>query len=251
MKQTLGLLLVVSLVCLPLMAQEAAPVATAQDEALPTVDQILNKLVEASGGKAALEKFTTRVSKGTFEIPEMGASGTIVIYAKAPNKMALQIEVEGFGTVKQGFDGTVAWEDNPMAGLVERSGAALAAARRESVFNRELVLKGQYKKLEVKGKQKVDDRDAYVVEATPEEGAVETWYFDAATGLLARIDAERESDQGVTPVENHLRDYRDVDGVKIPFSMENVLPAMTIKTTLEEVKHNVEIDDSLFTKPTM
>jgi len=51
-------------------------------EPLATLDQILEKLIEGSGGKAALEKLTSRQVKGTFEIPSMGASGTFESYAR-------------------------------------------------------------------------------------------------------------------------------------------------------------------------
>ena len=93
--------------------QAPTPATPAVTETLPTVDQVLDKYVEALGGKAAIEKATSRVGKGIFEIPEFGATGTLTLYAKAPNKTAVVIDVPGFGVVKQGCDGNVAWDDNP------------------------------------------------------------------------------------------------------------------------------------------
>jgi len=179
----------------------------------------------------------------------MGASGTLTIYAKMPNKSLVVVDVPGFGVIRQAFDGTVAWEDNPQSGVTEKSGAALATAKRDASFRRELELKTQYKQWEIKAKQKIGDQDVYVMTATPEEGAVETWYFDAATGLLARVDAERESPQGTTLIQASFKDYRDVEGLKTPFRIEQALPGMTIITKLDEVKQNVEIPDSQFAKP--
>jgi len=229
--------------------QAPAPAAPAVTESLPTVDQVLDKYLEALGGKAAIEKTTSRVSKGSFELPEFGANGTLTIYAKAPNKNAVVVDIPGFGVVRQGFDGTVGWDDNPQSGITEKSGPALAAAKRDAAFHREFDLKAQYKQLEIKGKQKIADQDVYAMVATPEEGAAETWYFDAVTGLLARVDAERESPQGTALVQSSFKDYRDVEGVKIPFRIEQALPGMTIITKIEEVKQNVEIADSQFVKP--
>ncbi len=229
--------------------QTAPPATPAVTEPLPTVDQVLDKYVEALGGKAALEKATSRVSKGSFELPEMGASGTVTVYAKAPDKTAVVVDIPSFGVIKQAFDGTVSWEDNPMSGLTEKSGAALATAKREASFRRELELKTQYKQWEIKGKQKLGDQDVYVMVATPDQGAVETWYFDAATGLLARVDAEREGPQGTALIQASFKDYRDVEGVKIPFRIEQVMPGMTIITKMDEVKQNVDIPDSQFAKP--
>ena len=256
MKRGLGVLLV-GLVAVSMVAGQAeqpqaptpAPAAPAVTESLPTVDQVLDKYVEALGGKAAIEKATSRVSKGTFELPEMGASGTLTIYAKMPNKSLVVVDVPGFGVIRQAFDGTVAWEDNPQSGVTEKSGAALATAKRDASFRRELELKTQYKQWEIKGKQKVGDQDVYVMTATPEEGAVETWYFDAGTGLLARVDAERETGQGTALIQASFKDYRDVEGVKTPFRIEQAMPGMTIITKIDEVKQNVDIPDTQFAKP--
>src|SRR5258706_15201573 len=55
-------------------------------EALPTLEQILDKYVRAIGGKAAVQAPASRVMKGTISLPSIGADGTIEIYAKAPNK---------------------------------------------------------------------------------------------------------------------------------------------------------------------
>lgn len=233
----------------PAAQAPAVQTPAAPSEPLPTVEQVLNKYIEALGGRAAIEKVTSRVSKGSFEIPAFGANGTLTLYTKAPNKEALVMDVPSFGNVLTGCDGNIAWSNNPMSGLTESSGAALAAAKRDARFNRELYLKELYKTVEVKGKTKVGDQDAYVVQATPEEGTPDTFYFDTTTGLLVRADAERENPQGTQSVESYLKDYREVDGVKVPFTMEQVMPSMTITIKLDDVKNNVEIDDAKFVKP--
>ncbi len=227
---------------------EAAAQTAGEAVSLPTVDQILDKFIESSGGKAALEKVTSRYVKGTFDIPSMGASGTVEIYAKAPNKSLTVIDVPGFGTIQQGYDGTVAWEDSPMTGARDLSGVELAARKRDADFYRELHLKELFSQVAVKGKEKVGEREAYVIEATPAEGKPEKMFFDVENGLLVRADAERESPQGTALVETYLEDYRDVDGVKMPFTMRQVNPmfSMTIKFT--DVKSNVDIDNSKFSK---
>jgi outer membrane lipoprotein-sorting protein len=230
--------------------QAAKPPAAMPAQALPTVDQILDKYVQALGGKAAMEGITSTVSKGTFEIPAFGASGSAEIWTKAPNKTAIRLDIPGFGIVQEGFNGTVAWAQEPQSGLREKTGAELASTKLDADFYKPLRLKQLYPKITVKGTEKVGDKDAYVLEATPAEGAVETWYFDAASGLLARIDAERESPQGKAAIQNYLEDYRDVGGVKEPFTNRIVSPAFTIIIKLDDVKHNVPVDDTKFNKPT-
>jgi len=236
-------------------AQEAQPKPEAKApeaaaaEPLPTIDRVLDKYIEALGGKEALEKITSRQAKGSFDLPAMGANGTLTMVAKAPNKSAMTIDIPGFGVIQMAFDGTVGWENNPMVGMRDLVGKELAARKRDSTFNGELKYKELYQKIEVKGKEKVAEKDAYVVEATPAEGSAEKMYFDAQSGLLVRHDAERESPQGSALVETYFEDYRDVDGVKVPFTLKQVMPQFTIQIKFDEVKHNVEIEDAKFAKP--
>ena len=216
---------------------------------LPTVDQILDKYVQAIGGKAAVEKQTSRIAKGSFEIPAFGASGTAEIYAKAPNKTATTINVAGYGVVQEVFDGKTGWSSDPQNGLREKSGAELAATKLDAEFHKSIKLKQLYPKIVVKGTDKVGDKEVYVVEGTPAESSAETWYFDTQTGLILREDAERESPQGKQAIQVFLEDYRDVDGVKMPFSIRQVTSAFTLNIKMDEIKNNVPVDDAKFNKP--
>jgi outer membrane lipoprotein-sorting protein len=255
MKCASSILLLLAILVLPSFAQEppAKPQAkapeTAASETLPSIDQILDKHIESLGGKAALEKLTSMQMSGTFEIPAFGASGTVKGYAKAPNKNLSIADVPGYGLVQRGYDGKVAWEQDPMSGLREVSGAELSARKREADFYRDLHLKELYSKLTVKSKEKVGEKEAYLVEATPAEGSADKMYFDVKTGLLIRVDAERETAQGAALVETYFEDYRDVDGVKVPFTIRQVSPAFAMTIKIDEIKHNVEIDDAKFATP--
>jgi hypothetical protein len=228
---------------------EAKPEPKVPAGTLPTVDQILDKYVQALGGKEALEKQTSRSSKGTFELPAMGATGTFAGEEKAPNKSLRVIEITGLGKLDGGYDGKVAWSRDPIQGLREMSGAELVMTKIDAEFYQPLKMKELYKKLEVKGKEKVGSADAFVVEATPSEGNPLKLYFDASTGLLIRQDAETETPQGKLPTESLFEDYRVVDGVRLPFVLKMNTPAFGWVIKVEEYKHNVAIDDAKFNKP--
>ncbi len=219
-------------------------------EKTPTADQILEKFYQAIGGKPAFEKINSRVQKGTFELPSMGMSGSFEGYAKAPNKNYVVISLEGFGEVKQGYTGTEAWSLNPMEGLKVMTGEELEVAKREADFYNTIRIKEHFTKLEVKGTEKVGDKSAYVILATPAKGAPEKYYFDTQSGLLIRNDSERKTEQGLLHVELLLEDYKDVDGVKIPFTLKQSNEAMSFVIKLSEIKHNVPVDDAKFVRPT-
>ncbi len=227
-----------------------APKAAAKDAALPTVDAILDKYIKAVGGKEAIEKITSRSMKGSFDLEAFGVTGAPVeMFAKAPNKSSMKIDIPGFGVVNQVYDGAKAWDSNPMTGLRELSGVELAQKKRGSDFYAELNFKEHYTKMEVKGKEKVGSYETYVIEATPAEGSLEKFYFDANTSLLVRHDSEVESPQGKLLMEAYPENYKAVDGVQIPHTIKQVNPAMTIVIKFTEVKNNVEIDEAKFNKP--
>src|SRR5262249_6631127 len=80
-------------------------------------------------------------------------------------------------------------------------------------------------------------RAVYVIEATPAEGDPEIWSFDARTGLLIRID------------DTYFDDYREVDGVKLPFTVRTSSAAGKVIIKLDEIRHNVPIEETRFKNP--
>lgn len=224
-------------------AQEKPKAAT------PTVDQILEKYVSALGGKAAIEKLTSRAAKGTFEMPAQSVSANMEAFVKAPNKSAFAIDIPGFGLFKQSFNGSKGWISNPASGLREMAASEVEATKRDDDLHQPIKFKQFYPKIELKGTVKVGDRDTYLVEATPAGGSVEKFYFDTQTGLLARSDNERETPDGKISSEVLYEDYRDVDGVKVPHTTRHNTSALSFVLKLTEVKQNVPIEDAKFEKP--
>lgn len=218
--------------------------------ALPTVDQLLEKQLKAVGGKEAALKLKSRVIKASLEVPAMGATVTAEFQSKAPNKTLNVIEIPGVGTIREGFDGTMGWSQNPFTGLSEKSATEVAAIKRQADFYRDIRLRELYPKMTVTGSAKVGGHDTYVVEATPAEGGTDKLYFAADSGLVLRMDSTTETPAGKLATEIYFEDHRDVDGVKIPFTIRQPEPsaaAFTVKIT--EVKHNATLDDALFLKP--
>jgi hypothetical protein len=230
-------------------SSQATPASAAAQAATPTADQVLDHYVNAIGGRAAWTKLNSRVSKGTIEIPSMNnLAGTVEIHEKAPNSMLAVITLGG-AVFEQGFDGTTAWSDDPQNGLRVLSGAELEDARREADFYHPLDLKKLYAKMTVTGTEKVNDRDAYVVEASTGAGDPDKMYFDTESWLLVRAINHRNTPDGVKAFTAEVGDYKDVDGIKLPFAVQqsSAESAFTIKFT--EIHHNLQLADGQFAKP--
>lgn len=226
-----------------------APATEKASGALPTVDKILDNYLKAAGGREAWEKLTSRMSKGSIQIPAMNMNGTVEINEKAPDKSYTVTTFPGFGDIRQGFDGTTGWTSDPQSGLHVMAGQELAEIKRDSQFYMPLKLRQIYPHISLMGKDKVGDRDAWILEVAPAEGSADTLYFDVQSGLLLRQKGERESPQGKAQIQTDLEDYRDVDGIKLPFTIRQTSDAGTFIIQLTEVHHNVPVVDAMFAKP--
>lgn len=237
------LVLLATFVPMPsLSAQDKPPVVRAADSR-PSVDMILEKYVQALGGKEAIQKLTSRVRRGSVEMQGVSASGSVERYQKAPNKLMSIQRIPGYGIIQTVFNGSVAWYQRPEVSLQQLKGRPLADLQRQAEFYWPLKLKEIFPKMTLRRKEKVGGYEAYVIEAIPAEGSPEELSFDTQSGLLIRQAIK--PGEGLGTVVTRFEDYREVDGVKLPHTIRQ--GGLIIRYT--EVKHNVLIDESKFDKP--
>ena len=215
---------------------------------LPSVDQVIARYLESVGGANAGAKFRTRSGKGKVEISTLGR-GSFTTHAKAPNKVAITIEIPVVGVIKQGFNGASGWIQNPRSGTRSASEAELAMLKRNADFNDVTGIKTRYPTMKLLGVTKIGYREVYVVEAKPQTGHPERLYFNKDNGLLIRRDAVLASGGVRTVAEIYLDDWTDVDGIKMPFTVTQLLPRQSMVFSFSEVRHDVQFDDAVFNKP--
>ncbi|MGH9906046.1 MAG: hypothetical protein ACRD8U_10765, partial [Pyrinomonadaceae bacterium] len=220
------------------------------DDPLPTADAVLTKYVEAIGGRDARMRLTSRIAKGRVDVAGMSFGGRLELYAKAPGKTLTVMNAEPMGLIKQGFDGRNGWNLSDKSGVQDLNGADLAALAVDADFYHDLRLKELYARIKVLSKVKDGFREVYVVEAVPRVGVADILYFDVNSGLLTRRDVTRRTSAGSVRSQIHFSDWRDVDGVKLPFKMTQSMPDFKLVFTLENIKHNVPVDEAMFQRPT-
>ena len=214
------------------------------DTEAPTLEQILDKYVQALGGRASLEKVNSRASKGAFTSIHLKTKGPIELYAKAPNKWLMVLVAQGYGNYRRGFNGTVAWEKYPGR---DTTGNLSGFSKRDAEFYLSLKFRETFPKVALKDDEKLGERETAVLEA-PGEGNPKRWYFDNQSGLLLR--SETRSLSGKTLESVDYDDYRVVDGVKEPFNIRIVdRDGTDFNIKVSEVEHNRLIDDASFDKP--
>ena len=212
---------------------------------LPTVDELLAKYVAATGGAAAWKAQTSRIVSGTVDVVGKMRGGKFETHSQAPNKTVTKIDTQPMGISEVGFDGRNGWARTPN-GVRTLKGLELAALQREAGFYGPLSLKNDYAKITLTGKSKIGYREVFVLDLQPATGAVVRIYFDTQTYLPVRVNTVALLGTISAPVEIYLDDWREVDGVKYPFSLSESFSKLTLVFTVKEIKHNVEIDPRVF-----
>ena len=232
--------------------------APASTQPLPTVDQILARHVSAMGGSRKLESLTTVKLTGTREMRNGADAPSIEqleIYRKAPNKLMMSSGA-GSNISAQAFNGTIGWRS--FNGRVTNIGGPdLLGAKRDADFFKDIRIQEHYAALKVVGLDKVDGRDAFVIEARfPEAHPArmfgiesEKLYFDAQSGLLIRRYMEYQTPLGVLPEATDYTSYRRVNGVLLPFEIRLSRPPLVVLQKFISIKVNAPIDDAVFEKP--
>jgi photosynthetic reaction center cytochrome c subunit len=242
---------VIGLPPFPLPSRESMTAeAPKHDESgLPTADQLFDKYIQAIGGKPAFDKLKTRVWKGTF-INAAGQNLPFEIQQESPDKFLSMLTTPKQGVFLTGYNGTNGWSQNSRGTRVF-SGTDVAQFKRLTAFFGGINLKEQYTKMRVVGKDKIGDREAYIMRAVNLEGNNERLYFDTQSGLLLRSIAVEKTNIVPIPEQIDFEDYRDVDGVKLPFTIKvyNIDASAGATRKFTEVKHNVPLDDAKFNTP--
>ena len=227
----------------------AAGAGARPKEVPPTADQILDKYAAALGNAATFEKLTSRTLKGTLHTAN-GADIPYEVYQVEPSKIYAVANTPRQGLIERGFDGSVGWEKNAR-GLRELGGEQLAYLLRYPGPVRGAKLKAMYTRVGFGGKEKIDGHDVYVLRATTADNKRERLFFDAQTGLLLRRTISVSTVIGIIPEQVDYDDYREVDGVKMPFTIKISSVDQNYSATLKftEIKVNVPVDESKFHKP--
>jgi outer membrane lipoprotein-sorting protein len=230
------------------LSSPAMPFVSAQDApALPSAESILDKSVEASGGKAAFAKVKNLTMKGSMDM--MGMKLNVTIYKAEPNLSLTEIEMPGMGKMLEGTDGTTAWSYNPMQGPSVKSGKAANEALFGADF-REENWRERFTKVETLALETVEGEECYKVAITPKVGDHPmTNYYSKKSGLLIKTVATTSTDMGEITGEVLPKDYRKVGDLMMPFQIVNRAMGQSMTMTFSEIKVNVDIPKSTCEPP--
>ena len=232
----------------PIEPDRLLPAASDQ----PSVDQILDRYVQAIGGAQQLAKLTSFAAKGTSQA-YAELKYPVEIFAKAPNQFTTITHTEG-GDRTTAFDGRNGWvampsDDKPIP-LLPLIEGDLAGARLDAALCFPVALKQALTQWRVSNPITIEDKDVQVVQGTADGGRTPVnLYFDSKSGLLVRQVRYTDTKVGFSATQVDYDDYRDVAGVKMPFRWTlSWLDGQTVYE-LTEIRPNVPIDAAKFAKP--
>jgi hypothetical protein len=224
-----------------------------------TADEVIERYLTAIGGRAALGKLKSRSMIGTITLSTPGGdvSGPVEIFNQEPNKSRTLIKLDlsslGAGQMifDQRFDGTSGYVLDSLQGNRDIAGNQLENMKNSSFPNPLLNYKEMGATVELGAKEKVGEREAYLLIVKPKSGSVARQYIDAESYLPIRLVMKVDIPQiGEVEQTTEFLDHRDVDGVKIPFQIKSASAVQTSIIIITKVEHNTKIDEALFSKPT-
>src|SRR5882757_878968 len=214
-------------------------------ESLPAAEQILEKYLAAVGGAEALHKIKSRVQKGTVDTG--GEQYPIEIYSEDPEKR-LSISHASFGESVTAFNGQAGWLATPR-GVHPMNASERQSARIDAQIYFPARIRELYQEFKVLPGETIDGHATFLVNAAGLSTPPLRLFFDQQSGLLLRLVRYTETPLGRNPAQVDYTDYRDANGVKIPYqwTLTRTNGSFTIRIT--SVQQNVPIDEKLFVMP--
>jgi hypothetical protein len=216
---------------------------------LPAAEGLLAKAVDAVGGKDKLATITSFHLQGKLLVSGQNITGELELWWKDGDFYTEQSMV-GIGQIRAGKQGAKIWSEDPINGRRELKDLEAE----QHTWASSLLLAADWKRYfasaETIGKREKDGKTLYDVKLTSSSGAEVELTFDAESGLQVGQKFQQDTPLGKMPVAVEMQDYREVDGLKLPF--KQVTDASLAEATQEivSIEFNVPVDTAKFAMPT-
>jgi outer membrane lipoprotein-sorting protein len=219
-----------------------------------TADELLDKNIKAMGGKEKLKAIQSMRLTGKMKMGPMEAPLTIV--KARPAEMRVDFTIQGM-TGTSAYDGTHGWTLMPFMGNKDpqkMTEEQLKETRTEADFDGPTFdYKAKGNKVEYVGKVDTEGTPTYKLHLTTKEGKESNIYLDAETYLVIRTEGTRNIQGQDLEMETSIGDYKTVDGLTMPYSMESHVKGKENMggqaITIEKIELNPTVDAAMFKMP--
>jgi cytochrome c553 len=213
----------------------------------PKAEEIVAKYQAALGGAEKLAAIKTLVVKGS-EVEPDGKTATLELRVAAPDKIFVEARTPE-RTVTEITDGKDAWgkaAGQGPAGIYHVSDELAPLLAHEAEIYPGAKILAAAASMRVFGTTKIGDRDAIAMFPGQRSATNDRLYFDKNTGLLLRQAYVLPTLFGPLPTQIDYDDYRDVQGVKLPFRVTISRPEGSWSRTIVAIQPNAAVADSSF-----
>lgn len=225
----------------------AEPVTTKAD--LPPAEDILERYIEVTGGRAAYEKLHNMVLRGTISITNSGQSVGVTMYKASPNKHLQILESEGVLTLRQGFDGETLWQMNRDNVARIFDGASKVAQVNEETFNAELRLPELHEGVYMVKIEEMSGEPCYHLLLTSPQVAAQHRFYSVESGLLVARRVVQPGPRGGLSMLVEFSDYEETAGVRFPRRFRKTQMGQEMITIMDSVEVNVDLPTDIFDLP--
>ncbi len=214
-----------------------------------TAEDILEKMIEAQGGRVVLEKIQDTVLIGYVEMIGLGFGGSLTTYQKEPNKLRQDATIQST-LVIQSFDGETAWWTNPITDLTEEMPLNVAKDFGRSAYGNDILLNP--KKIGITytltGKELLKGKEYFVLSQEFPDGFKASFLIDPETYLKYKEKTISVNEIGEEmEVETFFSDYKNIDGIFVAHTIVTFQDdAEFMKMTIDKVEFNTGLEDDWF-----
>ncbi|MBU1053565.1 MAG: hypothetical protein KKC46_07015 [Proteobacteria bacterium] len=218
-----------------------------------SAEQIIDKHIEATGGKKALEKINNSITEMKITLLQDKIEGKITFYKQRPNRFYsfTELDFSGVPIVEEmGTDGNIVWKIEPRT-----SGRIVAGEERANIlinhaFDALVSWQTYFKNIQYAGMEDINGKNCYKVVMTPFQGGQRTYFFEKDTYLLIKIIVPAQIAGNRNKLESYLSDYRKINGLWIPYNLLQVIGGKEMfKLVIEDIKTNVAMPKDRFALP--
>jgi len=229
--------------------------AQANQAPAPSVDSLIARYIRASGGMERIQAIQSLRRTGKYS-GGGGFEAVIMQENKRPGSVRNEFQIQGMVGINA-YDGKDGWKIEPWNG--KRDPESLGEDEMHGIlddadFDGPLVnYQAKGNRVEYQGVEQIEGSDAYKLKVTRPNGDVSFFYLDTEYYLPIRIDTQRMIRGAPQESETSLGDYKQVNGVYMPFSSESGPKGSSSadrgKVTFDKIEANVPLDDTRFKRP--
>ena len=225
-------------------------IVSAQESAslnLPTAAEVLQRYVDATGGRDALLRHKSITVHGRYQDPANHLDVETVGYSKGMKAMQKAF-LPGGKLYQAGYDGKVAWDIDLAGKVTIHQGDDAKSIARDADMYYHLHVLDYFKSMDVVGIQEFDGHQCYALKGVNNWNQPNEQFYDKKSGLLIGYLFDSKSRGGAGETTQFFEDYRDFGGVLLP-TKSTGRDASGVSTSLVTSVTYDDLDDSVFVLP--